>query len=350
MSPESRTPAQLGYRWPAEWEPHTATWLSWPHNPDTWPGRIESIPPVWAELVRVLCEHETVNILAGGDAVMRQAEQMVGGLTNVVLHDIPTNDAWIRDHGPVFLQHAGGGEPALVDWQYNAWGGKYPPFDKDNVVPAHIAASIGMRRFVADIILEPGAIDGNGNGTVLASETCLLNPNRNPDVSRDPGLSRDEVERYLATYLGVQKVLWLAGELVGDDTDGHVDQTARFVGPRTVVVAVERDTADANYASLAENFERLRKMTDQDGHALKVIEMPMPGPVFDGDVRLPASYCNFYIANGIVIVPQFDDPADSTAIEILAEIFPDRRIVGVQSVDLVCGLGAFHCITQQQPA
>jgi len=344
MSPEPQTPAQLGYRWPAEWERHAATWLAWPHNPDTWPGRIDAIPRIWAELVRVLCEHETVNILAGGDAVMRQAEQLVGSLSNVVLHNIPTNDAWTRDHGPVFLQHAGSGEPALVDWQYNAWGGKYPPFDNDNAVPERIATSIGMRRFVADIVLEPGAIDGNGSGTVLASETCLLNPNRNP------GVTRSDIEQYLAAYLDATHVHWLCGEIAGDDTDGHVDQTARFVSPRTVVAAVEHGTTDANYESLAQNLARLRATADQDGHALEVIELPMPGPVFDRDERLPASYCNFYIANGVVVVPQFDDPADPQAISILAAVFPDRQIVGLPAVDLVCGLGAFHCITQQQPS
>ena len=343
MSRDSDTPANLGYRWPAEWEPHAATWLSWPHNPDTWPGKIDAIPPVWAELVRVLSQHETVNILAGGDAVMRQAEQTVGEMSNVVLRDIATNDAWIRDHGPVLLRHEESGEPALVDWRYNAWGGKYPPFDKDNAVPERIAEATGMRRFVADLVLEPGAIDGNGCGLVLASETCLLNRNRNP------GRSRGDIARYLAEYLGVQKVLWLAGELAGDDTDGHVDQTARFVGPRTVVAAVEHDTTDANHGILGHNTEQLSGMTDQDGQSLEVIELPLPGAVFDGDVRLPASYCNFYIANGVVIVPQFDDPADEQAIEILAGLFPKREVLGLRANDLVCGLGAFHCITQQQP-
>jgi agmatine deiminase len=329
---------------PAEWEPHAATWLSWPHNRDSWPGHFEPIPGVWTELVRMLCEHESVHILAGGEAVMAEARRMVGHMRCVTLHDIPTNDAWTRDHGPTFLTGPAGLPPALVHWGYNAWGGKYPPFDRDQQVPRLIAEELDYRRYQPGIILEGGAIDPNGQGTALTTEQCLLNPNRNPQ------LSRSEIEQYLADYLAVRHVIWLGEGIVGDDTDGHIDELARFVAPRTVVTALEDDPADINYRPLRDNLERLRAATDEQGRPLEVITMPMPRPVFQSEHRLPACYMNFYIANGLVIVPQFDDPADRVALETLSELFPGRRVRGLRAVELTWGLGAFHCITQQQPA
>ena len=370
----SMPPASLDYRFPAEWEPHAATWLAWPHRWKTWPGKFEPIPPLYALLVRTLAKHEPVHVLAGGDAVMAEAKRLVGGVLNVTLHDIPTNDAWIRDFGPMFLAARGEriqgeaktvarsphpsplpeGEgdvdnhsetpPALVDWEYNAWGGKYPPFDSDNAAPSKIAARLGRRRFTPGIILEGGSIDGNGRGTLLTSEQCLLNPNRNPH------LTREQIEKYLANYCGTKKVLWLGGGIVGDDTDGHVDELARFVSPTTVVAAVEQNPSDVNYAALADNFRRLQTMTDQDGRPLDVVPLPLPGPIVYAGQRLPASYCNFYIANGVVLVPQFDDPADRAAFDTLARFFPGRELVGLPARDLVWGRGGFHCITQQQPA
>jgi agmatine deiminase len=337
------TPARLGYRMPAEWEPHAATWLSWPRNPNTWPGKFGPIPAVWEELTRTIAEFEPVHILAGGREVFRQAEKMVGDVPGVTIHDIPTNDVWIRDHGPTFLTGPPGAPPALVDWIYNAWGGKYPPFDLDNGVPRSIANLTGRRRFEPQMVFEGGAVDVNGRGTVLASEQCLLNPNRNPR------LARDDVEWYLGEYLGVSRVLWLRAEIAGDDTDGHVDQTARFVGPRTVVAALADNPDDANFDSLEANFERLREMVDQDGRPLEVIALPMPRPICYQEHRLPASYANFYIANGLVLVPQYGDPADDRAVRILAELFPDRQVRGLWAVDLVWGLGACHCVTQQEP-
>ena len=339
----SVTPNELGYRMPAEWEPHAATWLSWPHKLASWPGKFEPIPVLYEQLVRILAVAEPVNILATG-AALEQATSMVGNVQNVRLHEIPTDDAWMRDHGPTFLVGPPGCEPALVDWEYNAWGGKYPPFENDNAVPAAIAQRLGRRRFAAGIILEGGAIDSNGRGTILTTEECLLNPNRNPQ------LSKADMERYLRNYLGARHVLWLGRGIAGDDTDGHIDELARFVGPKTVVAALEEDPNDENYEPLQENFERLKKMTDQDGRALQVIALPMPRPLFYDDARLPASYANFYIANGLVVVPQFNEPADQRVIEILARLFPDRRIVGLPATDLAWGLGAFHCITQQEPA
>jgi len=338
------TPRSLGYRWPAEWEPHAATWLSWPQKPETWPGKFEPIPGVWALLVRTLAEFEPVHVCAGGEAVMRQARELVGEVPNVVLHDIPTNDVWARDHGPMFLGSPAGQPPALVDWEYNAWGGKYPPFDLDNAVPEHVATFTGRKRFVPGIILEGGAIDGNGAGTVLTTEPCLLNPNRNPQ------LSRADVEQYLADYACAKKVLWLGGGIVGDDTDGHIDELARFVGPTTVVCPRESDPRDENYEPLEENYRLLQTMTDALGRPLEVVPMPMPGAIFFDDQRLPACYMNFYIANGVVIVPVFNDPADQVAMETLGRLLPGRQIRGLDAVDLVWGLGAFHCITQQQPA
>jgi len=284
MTHADPTPAALGYRWPAEWEPHAATWLSWPHNVETWPGMFDRIPARFTAFVQAIAEFEPVHVLAGGAGPRGDASRHVGRSHNVTLHDIPTNDAWCRDHGPTFLVRdapAAGSESdldeplALIDWQYNAWGGKYPPFDLDNKVPARIATELGCRRFAVDVVLEGGAIDGNGQGTVLTTASCLLNPNRNPRSSRE------DFERLLADYLAARHVIWLArGELAGDDTDGHIDQLARFVGPRTVVAAVASDTADENAAPLRENLAQLRSTTDHDGAALEVVPLPLPPPKF----------------------------------------------------------------------
>jgi len=339
----TETPKSLGYRMPAEWEPHAATWLSWPHNRDSWPGQFDPIPQVWNDLVRAIAPHEPLHVLAGGDAPMRQARSMVGDVPRVSLHDIRTNDAWTRDHGPTFLAGPPGSTPALVHWGYNAWGGKYPPFDDDERVPAAIAALLGFRRFEPGIILEGGAVDVNGQGALLTSEQCLLNPNRNPH------LNRQQVEAYLDEYLAAPCVIWLGEGIVGDDTDGHIDELARFVRPRTVLAANEPDPNDPNYKPLADNLRRLQLAKDEQGRTLEILTLPMPRPVFFGEHRLPAGYCNFYIANGLVIVPQFGDPADRVAIETLGRVFPDRRILGLGAVELCWGLGAFHCITQQQP-
>ncbi len=338
-------PAELGYRWPAEWEPHVSTWLAWPHNRETWPGKYEPVPQQFARFVRTLADFEPVNVLAGGDEVMRDAEKHVGDHPNVTLHDIPTNDAWTRDHGPTCLVGSKGSPPVIVDWQYNAWGGKYPPWDKDNAVPRQIAERLGYRRFAPGMILEGGAIEGNGEGIILTTESCLLNPNRNPTMSRDT------VERYLKEYCCAKKVLWLTGgEIAGDDTDGHIDQLARFVNASTIVAAVEDDASDANYEPLQQNLRELRSLNDQGGRPSDIIPLPMPRAKFYEQHRLPASYANFYIANGVVIVPQFDDPADEVACQTLADCFRDRNVIGLPAIDLVWGLGAFHCMTQQEPA
>jgi agmatine deiminase len=347
----SSTPTKLGYRWPAEWEPQAAVWLSWPRNPETWPGKFEPVPAEFAQFARAIADYEPVHILAGG-SVMGQARKLVGDVKNITLHDVETNDSWCRDHGPSFLTASAPTspfprlQPALVDWEYNAWGGKYPPFDLDNQVPQRVAEISGRRRFATGIILEGGAIEGNGQGTILTTESCLLNPNRNPQ------LGRDDLERYLRDYLGARKVLWLrGGEVAGDDTDGHIDQLARFVGPRTIVCATCDDPSDENYGPTHQNLVELQQMTDEDDRPLEVVPLPLPPPLYYSEQRLPASYCNFLIVNGAVLVPQFGDrPADERACAILRELMPHREIRGLPSLDLVWGLGSFHCLSQQECA
>lgn len=338
------TPAQLGYRWPAEWETHAATWVAWPHNLDTWPGHLDSVRAQMALLVCLLADHEPVHVLAGGEQVMSDARRMLSDHRSVTLHDVLTDDAWCRDHGPTFLQAPPGAPAGLVDWDYNAWGGKYPPFDRDDAVPARLAEMLGYRCFAPGIVLEGGSIEGNGNGLLLTTERCLLNPNRNP------GLSRDQIEQCLRDYLAVDKILWLSGgELAGDDTDGHVDQVARFVDASTIVAAVEEDPQDENYGPLQQNYVLLQQMSDPQGRPLQIVPLPMPRAKYIDDIRLPASYCNFYLANGVCLVPQFGDPADDDAIRILASLLLDHQVVGLPALELALGFGSFHCLTQQQP-
>jgi len=334
---------------PAEWEPHAATWLAWPHNLDTWPGKFPPIPSIYVAMVHALHTSEQVNICVNDTeaaARVRELLSQVGvDLSKVALYEIPTNDTWARDHGPIFLtrMHNGQIELAVTDWIFNSWGGKYGPWDLDDVVPQKIAAQFGLPLFEPGIVLEGGSIEVNGCGTLLTTEACLLNPNRNPS------LSRTEIEEYLCAYLGVTKIVWLGDGIVGDDTDGHIDDLARFVEPTTVVCVAEDDPADVNYAVLRDNLTRLQGMTDQEGRLVRVIPLPMPSPVeYEGN-RLPASYANFYIANTVVLVPTYACPNDQRALAILQALFPTRQVVGIPCRDLVWGLGAFHCVTQQQP-
>lgn len=348
--PLPETPASLGYRMPAEWAPHRGTWLSWPHRESSWPGKFGPVPGVFAEIIRHLAPHEEVHVNVADaemEASARETLRQGGVVTeNVFFHHVPTNDAWCRDHGPIFVQRrmAGQVEEAIVDWGYNAWGGKYPPFDLDDVVPSRIGAEYGIPVFHPGIVMEGGSLDVNGAGTLLTTESCLLNPNRNP------GLDRSQIAGYLREYLGVQKVLWLGDGIEGDDTDGHVDDLTRFVAPDTVVTVVEPDPADPNHRPLKENRERLQGMTDQDGRPLRVLELPMPPRMDHEDQRLPASYANFYIANGVVLLPGYHPATDRVAREILQPCFPERDIVVIDSTDLVWGLGSFHCVSQQWPS
>ncbi|MBI2964129.1 MAG: agmatine deiminase family protein [Deltaproteobacteria bacterium] len=331
---------------PAEWEPHEATWISWPHNPETWPGKLEPVPAVFAAMVAVLHEYEEVRILAGSDELEASARRALraGGCEspNVRFFRIPTNDAWVRDHGPIFVVD-GRGTVAMTDWRYNAWGGKYPPYDLDDRVPERINETLRLRRFEPGIVLEGGSIDVNGRGTLLTTESCLLNGNRNPT------LSRQDIERHLEEYLGVRHVVWLGDGVAGDDTDGHVDDLARFVAATTVAAAAEPDPADENYRALQDNLRRLRAARDERGRPLEIVELPTPPPLYHEGRRLPASYANFYVGNRAVLVPVFDHPRDEIACETLARLFPGRRIAPIPATDLVWGLGACHCVTQQQP-
>jgi len=349
--PLSRRPAvPTGFRMPAEWEPHRGTWLSWPHKEASWPGKFAGVPAIFARMVRLLADREEVHINVAGPELEAQVRSLLtdeGADTgNVFFHYHPTNDAWCRDHGPIFVQRETDGvvEQAILDWGYNAWGGKYPPYDLDDVIPSRIAEEGGIPVYHPDMILEGGSIDVNGLGTLLTTEACLLNPNRNP------ALDREEIEARLRAYLGVRTILWLGDGIAGDDTDGHVDDITRFVSPTTVVTVVEEDPADENYTPLQENLERLRGMRDQDGRPLEVETLPMPRPVHHEGQRLPASYANFYIANGLVLLPTYDPSRDEEAKAALSRLFPGRDVVGIDCTDLVWGLGAFHCVTQQWPA
>ena len=347
---DNQTPAELGYRMPAEWEPHRGTWLSWPHKEASWPGKFDSVPGIFARMVRHLADHEEVHINVAGPDMEHEVRRLLAdegaGSGNVLFHHNPTNDAWCRDHGPIFLQQYESDAPAeaVVDWDFNAWGGKYPPYDLDDVVPTRIAQELGVPVFKPGIIMEGGSIDVNGRGTLLTTESCLLNPNRNPH------LDRGAIENYLRAYLGVSCILWLGEGIAGDDTDGHVDDLTRFVDPTTVVTVIEDDPGDANYEPLQSNLERLNRMTDQDGRPLRVVTLPMPGPLYHDGQRLPASYANFYIANGIVLLPTYDPARDEEARAALQSLFPTREVIGIDCTDLVWGLGAFHCVTQQWPA
>ena len=334
---------------PAEFAPHTATWLTWPHNLNSWPDAFEPIPAVWGEMVAALHKHEPVHILVNDAEARARAAELLErrgvSLGNVFFHLIPSNDSWMRDHGPTFVIRSGDGAPRLagVDWIYNAWGGKYPPWDRDAKIAGSICEVLGIERIEPGIVLEGGSIEVNGRGTLLTTESCLLNPNRNPQ------LTRADFERILGELLGVTNVLWLGDGIAGDDTDGHIDDLTRFVDPTTVVTIVCEDPVDCDYEPLQENYRRLQGMKDQDGQPLRVVALPTPGPQLREGHRMPASYANFYIANGVVLVPVFGDPNDQRALSVLAELLPGREIKGIYATDLVWGLGAFHCVTQQQP-
>ncbi len=339
MTPKPMPP----FRMPAEWEPHHATLLTWPHDEAHWPGLFEHIPALWGRIVKELESGEDVHIMIHDDeteTIAKKAMKDAGVQGDRVhLHRVPNNFSWARDHGPIFVKDANG-ETVLLHWRFNAWGGKWT-HDLDDDVPVAFSEIMKLPRIDIPMVLEGGSIDVNGKGTLLTTESCLLNENRNPTMSKE------EIEEMLKTYLGITKILWLGDGIAGDDTDGHVDDLTRFVDPVTVVTAYEENEADENFAALHENHERLRTMTDQDGTPLTVKKLPMPSPVFHEDTRLPATYANFYIGNDVVLLTVFDDPRDAQAIEILQECFPGRRIAPIPARDLVWGFGAFHCVTQQ---
>ena len=341
------TPAALGYRMPAEWEPHAATWLSWPRREGiSFPDAYEEVLPIFVRMIDALRESEPVRINvrdAGQEKQVRSVLQEVD-TSHVEFFHIPTNEPWCRDHGPMFIRRAHEPRLAVVDWDYNAWGGKYPPFDLDDVVPTKIAQQLQLPVFYPRLVMEGGSIDLNGTGTLLTTTSCLLNPNRNP------GKSKEDIERALRDYLGVTHFLWLGDGIEGDDTDGHVDDISRFVDRSTVVTVTEKDQSDNNHQALQNNLELLERMTIEDGTSLTIVPLPMPPRLEKEGQRLPASYANFYVANRVVLLPVFHSPNDKLAIETLQKCFPTRRIVPIDCRELVWGLGAFHCLTQQQPA
>jgi agmatine deiminase len=367
---------QGSYRFPAEWEPHAATWLAWPHFEQDWPGKFEPIPWVFAEIIRQLSRHEPVELIVNGPLLEKRARKVLGkantGSGNIRFHRWPTNRVWIRDSGCIFVVQPSDTRPdspfglaqgkqgrrlsprdswslAATTWGFNAWA-KYPNWRHDEKIGNLMAEATNAREVRPmfgnkRVVLEGGSIDSNGQGTLLTTEECLLSKTQ----CRNPGMKRKDYEKILADYLGIKHVVWLGSGIAGDDTHGHVDDITRFVAPDTVVTVVESNPDDTNYEPLRDNMRRLREAMDQDGKSLAIVELPMPSPVIFNKRRLPASYANFYIANEIVLVPVFNDPNDRIAMDILADLFPNREIVGIYSGDLIWGFGAIHCMTQPQP-
>jgi agmatine deiminase len=356
---KARSVPELTFFMPAEWEPHAATWLAWPHFRGDWPGKFEPIPWVYAEIIRTLSRHERVELIvkdAAAEKLARKALKQANALNeNVRFHRWATNRVWTRDSGCAFVRQAESGikqagRQAAIKWRFNAWA-KYPNWKHDEKIGSLMASATGRQEFRPmfgknRVVLEGGSIDVNGCGTLITTEECLLSRVQ----QRNPGIKKRDYERIFAQYLGATNVIWLGSGIVGDDTHGHVDDITRFVSPDTVVTCVDADPASENYEALRENIRRLRDATTEDGRPLATIDLPMPSAVYFEGRRLPASYANFYIANGLVLVPVFNDPNDRVALDILADIFPDREIVGIYCGDLIWGFGAVHCMTQQQPA
>ena len=348
---QRETPQSLGFRMPAEWELHEATWVAWPHHTEDWPGKFAAIPWVVAEIVRQLHRHELVHVVVEDARREQRASAMLDrvgvDLSQVEFHRFLTNRSWLRDSGAIFVTN--GLELGATCWRFNAWA-RYNNWEKDSRLAGKIAAVARSRAWRPQwknrpVVLEGGSIDVNGCGTLIATEECLLGNKQ----MRNPGMGRRDYEQVFSEYLGVRKVLWLGSGIAGDDTGGHVDDLARFVAPRKVVAVVESNPDDANYQPLRENLRRLRAMTEQDGRPLDIVELPMPRPLFFNGYRLPASYANFYVANQVVLVPTFNDLNDRTALDILQKLFPGREVVGIHCVDFAWGFGTIHCSTQQQP-
>jgi len=344
----SKTPKQLGYRMPAEWGRQEAVWISWPHNLDTWPGdMLKEVENSYAEFVKVLHTGQKVNILVNDkemqDYVASRLKKFKISLNQVFFYQIPNVDGWIRDYGPTFVVNDKLKQKSMVKWIFNAWGNKYNDLKEDDTIPYKMNETMNLQMFEPKIVLEGGSIEVNGSGTLLTTEQCLLNKNRNPT------LTKKQIEQYLKDYLNVSNILWLKEGIAGDDTDGHIDDIARFVNQNTVVCAFEDNESDENYQILKENYELLSKMKDEKGNKLNVIKLPMPGFVGDKERRYPASYCNFYIGNESVVVPVFGHENDKKALAIIQELFPKRKVIGINSKEMVYGFGSFHCLSQQEP-
>jgi agmatine deiminase len=355
---ENQTPAALGYRMPAEWAPHEATWIAWPHNAEDWPGKFQAIPWVYAEIVRLLAEHECVEIVINDAAAESKAKKILArngvNLAQLRFHHWPTDRVWTRDSGPIFVRNPEG-NVALTDWRFNAWA-KYSDCLHDDKLPARIQKKLGLDCYQPTVqlangkshrlVLEGGSIDTNGAGTLLTTEECLLSEVQ----QRNPGVSREQLEAAFHEYLGINQVIWLNRGIAGDDTHGHIDDITRFVAEETILTVVEPNTRDENHVPLAENLARLKASRMPGGKQWTIAELPLPRPIIFEGRRLPASYANFYIANGSILVPTFNDKNDRVALSILAELFPAREVIGIHCVDFIWGLGALHCMTQQQPA
>ena len=345
----NQTPKELGYYFPAEFAPQAATWLSWPHKEASWPGKIHTIFPFYSQFVKELTLGQKVCINVNDEAMKNFA---IGHLQNagVDLSKVdfffhPTNDAWCRDHGTAFLitPNTTENKKVIVDWDYNAWGNKYPPYDLDDVIPTLIGKQYNIPVFYPKIVMEGGSVEFNGKGTIMTSTACLLNPNRNPH------LDQGQIEKYLCNYYGAEQILWVNDGIVGDDTDGHIDDTVRFTNEDTVLTVVEENKQDENYQLLQDNLQQLKQMRLLSGKQLNIVELPMPDAVVYDDQRLPASYANFYIANHAVIVPIFNCAKDDKALQIIQSCFPERKVVGIDSTEIIWGLGSFHCMSQQEP-
>ncbi|TVR13842.1 MAG: agmatine deiminase family protein [Balneolaceae bacterium] len=345
------TPKELGYRMPAEWETHAATQLHWPSNRETWPGeRLERVEAVYLEIIKALHTHEPIVLLVDpktdADKIVEKLSHHNVNLSAVHLFNKPVNDVWARDCGPIFIKKRNEHQFAITDWEYNAWGGKYPPYDADNALPGWFSEAFEIEKFSPGIVLEGGSIDTNGQGVFLTTESVLLNKNRNPQ------LSKEQIEAYLADYLGAEKIIWLKDGLAGDDTDGHIDDLSRFLSENTILTMISEDPDDVNYNALQENYEILERARNIDGDTFEIITLPLPktkieGTTVDGSEYVPASYANFYIANGVILLPLYDKSCDEQAINLFEKYFPERKVTGIPCADLVWGQGSIHCITQQ---
>jgi len=354
----SATPRELGYRMPAEWDRHEATWLAWPHNPEDWPGKFQTIPWLYAEIVRLLAAHEQVHLIVQDAKEESRARGVLhragAGLEQVIFHPWPTDRGWTRDSGPIFVRNREA-RVAITNWKFNAWA-KYDDWHLDDQLPGRAAEALALPQWQPSValpdgserrlVLEGGSIDTNGEGILLTTEECLLSEVQ----QRNPGVSRMRLEQAFHDFLGIEQVIWLGRGVAGDDTHGHIDDVSRFVGPSTIITAIEPNASDQNHEPLAENLARLKAARTPAGQPFTIVELPLPRPVVFRGQRLPASYANFYVANGLVLVPTFHDPNDRIALNTLAEVFPGREVIGIHSVDLIWGLGALHCMTQQQPA
>ena len=342
-------PSNNGYYFPAEWHQHRATWLSWPHKEESWPGKINTIYTPYSTFIKTISEGEEVCINIVDDTMQNFATAQllkVGvDMNRIRFYLNPTNDAWCRDHGPAFLINPNNPVPKMiVDWGYNAWGNKYPPYNLDDVIPTLIGRELNIPVIHPGIVMEGGSVEFNGKGTLLTSTACLLNDNRNPH------LNQEQIEQYLSDYYGVKQILWVDEGIVGDDTDGHIDDTVRFVNEDTVVTVVETNKQDENFDLLQQNLKQLKQMRLLNGKQLNIIELPMPSPIIWEEQRLPASYANFYISNAAVVVPTYRDKNDQVVLDILSKVFTDRKVIGIDSTDVIWGLGSWHCLSQQEPA